>query len=134
MTTSGLPWPTTSRLPARGVCHNAVISINEEVFIIDLNAIPLGGYDVVLDTQWLATLGPILWDFGLLTMSFWRHDHQVQWSGLHHTMHNVKLHVVDGCELLDALLQEFDGVFSEPTSLLPTRTRGHRIHLPRTRR
>jgi hypothetical protein len=34
-------------------------------------ALPLAGYGVVLDTQWLATLGPILWDFGRLTLSFW---------------------------------------------------------------
>jgi hypothetical protein len=25
---------------------------------------PLAGYDMVLGTQWLATLGPILCDFG----------------------------------------------------------------------
>ena len=26
-------------------------------------AMPLGGCDVILGTQWLRTLGPILWDF-----------------------------------------------------------------------
>lgn len=42
-----------------------MISIAKEDFVIDLYEIPLGRYDVVLGTQWLATLGPILWDFGL---------------------------------------------------------------------
>lgn len=92
-----------------------MITIDKEVSVINLYTISLGGYDVVLGTQWLATLGPILWDFGLLTMSFWRHDHQVQWSGLRQMMHNVKLHACDCHELLDALIWEFDNVFSKPT-------------------
>lgn len=36
----------------------------------------------MLGTQWLATLGPILWDFGALTMSFWRSGHQVCWHSM----------------------------------------------------
>ena len=31
---------------------------------------PLGGCDVILGTQWLRTLGPILWDFVELWMHF----------------------------------------------------------------
>jgi hypothetical protein len=30
----------------------------------------LGGFDLVLGVQWLWTLGPIIWDFGALAMSF----------------------------------------------------------------
>lgn len=56
-------------------CPNALITIAKEVYVIDLYEIPLDGYDVVLGMQWLSMLGPILWDFGLLTMIFWRHDH-----------------------------------------------------------
>lgn len=44
-----------------GSMHNFIFG--GEVFITDLYAIALGGYDVVLGTQWLAALGPILWDF-----------------------------------------------------------------------
>lgn len=58
------------RVAYAGVCHNAMITIADESFFIDLHTIPLGGYDIVLDTQWLATLSPILWDFGLLTVAF----------------------------------------------------------------
>lgn len=32
--------------------------------------LPLGGCDVVLGIQWLLTLGPVLWDFSQLIMSF----------------------------------------------------------------
>ena len=33
-------------------------------------SLPLGGCDVVLGSQWLPTLGPILWDFAKLWMQF----------------------------------------------------------------
>ena len=36
----------------------------------DMFSLPLGGCDVVLGTQWLHTLGPILWDFVELWMQF----------------------------------------------------------------
>jgi hypothetical protein len=57
--------------------NGEAFSINGEVFSVDFFTQPLTGYDVVLGTLWLASLGPILWDFGALTMSFWRSDHQV---------------------------------------------------------
>ena len=47
-----------------GVCFEAYI------FVDDLNVLFLGGYDVVLGSSWLSTLGEILWDFKLLTMKF----------------------------------------------------------------
>jgi hypothetical protein len=42
-------------------------SISGEGFTTDFFALPLAGYDIVLCTQWLASLGLILWDFGALT-------------------------------------------------------------------
>jgi len=33
---------------------------------------PLAGYDVVLGAQWLATLGPKLWDFHAGSVSSWQ--------------------------------------------------------------
>jgi hypothetical protein len=57
------------RVPCPGVYRGVLFFINEE-FSADFFILPLAGYDVVLDTQWLASLGPILWDFGALTMSF----------------------------------------------------------------
>lgn len=53
-----------------------------KVFAIDYYAIPLDEFDVVLGIQWLATLGPILWDFSKNTMAFWRATRMVSWQGL----------------------------------------------------
>lgn len=40
------------------------------MFQVDLYILPLAGCDVVLGTQWLRILGPILWNFVSLTMEF----------------------------------------------------------------
>ena len=58
------------RVPCLGVLARATFRIDGEAFRANVCALPLAGYDIVLGTQWLATLGPILWDFGALTMSF----------------------------------------------------------------
>jgi hypothetical protein len=39
-------------------------------FHVDLYVMSLAGYDVVLGTQWMATLGPIVWDLTARTMAF----------------------------------------------------------------
>lgn len=74
------------RMPCVGFSAGTPIAIESEDFAVDLCVIPLGGYDIVLGTQWLATLGPILWDFGQLSMSLWRHDHPITW---HDVMHHL---------------------------------------------
>jgi hypothetical protein len=43
----------------------------------------LGGCDVVLGVEWLRTLGPVLWDFQLMTMAFNQASHHVILQGLH---------------------------------------------------
>ena len=58
------------RVTCLGVLRRTPISITGEAFKVDLFALPLASYDVVLGTHWLASLGPILWDFSALTMSF----------------------------------------------------------------
>ncbi|CAO2161375.1 unnamed protein product [Urochloa humidicola] len=116
------------RVPCAGVFRNATFTIGGEVFSSDFFVLPLAGYDVVLGTQWLATLGPILWDFGQLTMSFWRTDHRVEWRGVAGAA-SPHLHSSEGRNLLDELLTAFDDVFSEPRGLPPQRARDHRIHL-----
>ena len=57
------------KVPCPGVYRAATFSIEGASFSADFFALPLAGYDVVLGTQWLATLGPILWDFGALSMT-----------------------------------------------------------------
>lgn len=65
--------------------HHDVCEDRWEPFSITLYVVPLEGYDLVLGVQWLRTLGPVLWDFKHLSMSFWRDDHHV--SGLEWTSH-----------------------------------------------
>jgi hypothetical protein len=43
-----------------GMYHIVPFSIDGESFSTDFFALPLAGYDVVLGTQWLASLGLIL--------------------------------------------------------------------------
>jgi hypothetical protein len=65
-----------------GVIREATLSIGSDMFFADLFVMPLAGYDVVLGTQWLATLGPIVWDFSMRTLTFRRHTREVCWHGL----------------------------------------------------
>ena len=46
------------------------ISIGDYNLRSNMFVMPLGGCDVILGTQWLRTLGPILWDFAELWMHF----------------------------------------------------------------
>ena len=55
-------------LPCKGKCHNVRISMGDYKLRSDMFSLTLGGCDVVLGTQWLCTLGPILWDFAELWM------------------------------------------------------------------
>jgi hypothetical protein len=114
------------RVPCLGVYRAMVFTISSEGFTTDFFALPLAGYDSVLGTQWLASLGPILWDFG--DMSFWHHDHQVYWQGATGPA-SPSLQVCEGNNLMDALLDAFAAIFTKPTSLPPPRSRDHSINL-----
>ena len=59
-----------SILPCKGKCHNVCISIGYYNLCSNMFSMPLGGCDVILGTQWLRTLGPILWDFVEVWMQF----------------------------------------------------------------
>jgi hypothetical protein len=110
-----------------GLLPQAAITIGHEAFVVDLYAIPLGGFDVVLGTRWLKTLGPIPWDFTQLCMSFWRSDHRVEWYGIAASTKPRHIHVFSGKDLLDNLLTSYTDVFTEPRGLPPPRAHDHRI-------
>jgi hypothetical protein len=67
---TGLPVQPRPRLTATvangekiacpGVIRHAPLSIDNTSFTVDLFVMPLAGYDIVLGTQWMATLGPIV--------------------------------------------------------------------------
>jgi hypothetical protein len=61
------------RVTSGEVCRAAAMTVGSEQFHANFYALPLDGFDVVLDVQWLWTLGPILWDFDDMKMTFW-HD------------------------------------------------------------
>jgi len=65
------------RISCRGTIRRAEFFVDDELFTADLFVLPLTGDVIVLGTQWLATLGPILWDFSAHKMSFWRRRHQI---------------------------------------------------------
>jgi hypothetical protein len=65
-----------------GVYRSTPFVIAGEHFTADFFALPLAGYDVVLGTRWLASLGPILWDFSTLRMAFTHEGRPVFWQGL----------------------------------------------------
>jgi hypothetical protein len=115
-------------VPCSGVYHGATFSINGEAFSGDFFALPLAGYDVVLGTQWLTSLGSILWDFGTLTISFWRGDHQVCWRG-QVSPSSPALRACTGDDLLPALLNAFAAIFTEPEGMPPPHSRDHGITL-----
>lgn len=112
-----------------GVHRGLLIDINNESFNIDCYALPLEGYDIVLGVQWLHVLGPIVWDFDLLTMSFWWHDHQVTRHGIASGRTAPRVHACAQERVLSDLLQEFETVFAEPRGLPPARRHDHHIHL-----
>lgn len=111
----------------RSLLRHAAIVIDKEHFVDDLHAIPLGGFDVVLGTRFLKTLGPILWDFSRLWMSFWHVDHRVEWYGLAAPGRPTHIHVCAGRELLDSLLADYTEIFGDTTGLPPPRVQDHHI-------
>ncbi|KAJ0077699.1 hypothetical protein Patl1_35564 [Pistacia atlantica] len=51
------------KLSSPGKCSNVQLKLQKIPFFVDFFILPLEGYDVVLGTQWLRTLGPIQWGF-----------------------------------------------------------------------
>jgi hypothetical protein len=112
-----------------GVCRTMRLFIDKEEIIINLFIIPLEGYDRVLSTHWLRTLGPILWDFEQGHMSCWRDDHRVVWMSMTPQSRATVVHALDAIDPMPLLLQEFTGIFDTLTGLPLPRSLNHRIHL-----
>jgi hypothetical protein len=116
------------RITCPGVLRQAPISIDNTEFNTDLFVMPLAGYDLVLGTQWMVSLGPIVWDFTARTLSFTYHDRATCWSDVAAPRETL-VAVTTALSLLDELLAFFTGVFAEPTGLPPQRARDHTIVL-----
>jgi hypothetical protein len=136
---SGLPIQPRPRLTATvangekvscpGVLRQAPVTIDGREFRVDLFVMPLARFDVLLGTVWMATLGPIIWDFTTRTMTFQQRGRVVCWHGMPPpTAPGLHTTTADD-SLLDGLLGAFTDVFTEPTGLPPVRTRDHHIVL-----
>jgi hypothetical protein len=118
------------RIASPGKAIAQSVHIGGEAFNIDLYALPLGDYDMVLGVQWLRMLGPILWDFARHTLAFSRHGKHVVWRSVDATPGPATTALQDSNgDLLDVLLEEFTSVFQEPQGLPPRRRLSHRIRL-----
>lgn len=107
------------QVTSSGICANTQFAIDHEEFFVDCYVVPLNGFDVVLIVQWLYTLGSNLWDFMKLTMSFWRDDHRVTWTGLDATPAGTQTCALTGQDLMEDLLEQFVVLFEEPHGLTP---------------
>ncbi|KAJ0014861.1 hypothetical protein Pint_19820 [Pistacia integerrima] len=53
-----------------GMCGDVALNLDGHELVVDLFVLPLRGANIVLDAQWLATLGPVIMDYKELTLSF----------------------------------------------------------------
>jgi hypothetical protein len=125
------------------------LSISTSFYLIGL-----GGCDMVLGVEWLSTLGPILWDFSLMTMQFTFFGITTRLTGLnpkglsmeegpnflkHSPFANkgffLKLVALESKldppsipETIQTLLNSFSSVLNEPSGLPPIRLLDHQIN------
>ncbi|XP_066311855.1 uncharacterized protein [Miscanthus floridulus] len=117
------------RIACPGVLRRAPIAIAGEAFCVDLYVMPLAGYDVVLGTQWMVTLGKMVWDFTTRTVAFTRHGRTICWEDVCARQEPRLTAVMSSTTLLEELLTTFGGLFTEPAGLPPQRARDHSIVL-----
>lgn len=60
-----------------GRCRDLPFSIDSELFRINCFAFDLCTVDVILGTEWLQTLGLVLWDFRNMRMAIWHSTREV---------------------------------------------------------
>ena len=101
------------RVVCRGLARDVAICIAGSFFTVDCYTIPLDCYDMVLGVSFLRTLGPILWDFDDLCMTFWHHGQRLLWKGIGSTRWDIqptgRLHSIssESSPLLNRLLESF---------------------------
>ncbi|XP_044983533.1 uncharacterized protein LOC123450250 [Hordeum vulgare subsp. vulgare] len=119
------------RLQCHGLARDVPITIGGEHFSITCAGIDLGCFDFILGVDFLRTLGPIVWDFHALTMTFWRLGRQIRWDGIGGATPAVPhLQLAAASSetehpLLDPLLQQHSALFDEPRGLPPARVYDH---------
>ena len=117
------------RITCSGVMRHTAFSVQGDAFSTDLFVMPRAGYDVVLGTQWLGTLGLVTWDFQRRTMSFTRQGRTICWPCTQGTTTLAVRSTTASAYLLDELLHSSNSVFTEPQGLPPQCSRDHSITL-----
>ncbi|GJZ10399.1 putative mitochondrial protein [Tanacetum coccineum] len=59
-----------NKISTTSMCKKFSWMLNGKTFCTDAMLLPLGGCEMVLEVQWLATLGDIMWNFTSLKMQF----------------------------------------------------------------
>lgn len=59
-----------AQITSSAICKKMQWVMYGTIFEADMRLLPLGGCDLVLGVEWLAELGPIVWDFKILKMEF----------------------------------------------------------------
>jgi hypothetical protein len=108
------------RVACSGVIRHTPFSIDATSLATDLFVMPLAGYDLVLGTRWLGTLGPIVWDFATRSVSFQQQGRTICWMGAPSPT-TLRLRSVAAASgtLLDEFLASYGDIFAEPTGLPP---------------
>ncbi|GJY43081.1 reverse transcriptase [Tanacetum coccineum] len=120
-------------LTSHHVCKGLTWKLQGETFQVDMMLIPLGGCEMVLGVQWLATLEDIVCNFLKLRMEFNYQGRRVALRGAPQTAEfmstcsDLALTNVHLC--LSTLLQEYEEVFTVLKSIPPHRIHDHRIPL-----
>ncbi|KAJ0970323.1 hypothetical protein J5N97_023200 [Dioscorea zingiberensis] len=66
-----------------GACFQVPLKIDQALFKVDLMLLPIYGADVVLGVQWMAKLGPVLFDYQHLWMEIESDGSRIRFQGLH---------------------------------------------------
>ncbi|PRQ60730.1 putative nucleotidyltransferase, Ribonuclease H [Rosa chinensis] len=152
----GIQFHSASGEPLRpsGMVHEVKISIQDYSFTSSFLLLPVTGCDLVLGAPWLDTLGLIAWHFQEKIMGFFTNGQFHVLKGLtttHQSTHTQELFALIPSTHWDstaqtliptnppqsephtppiqALLDSFPDIFSQPVSLPPARPIDHRITL-----
>ncbi|KAJ0079679.1 hypothetical protein Patl1_22554 [Pistacia atlantica] len=91
-----------------GMCGDVALNLDGHELVVDLFVLPLRGANIVLDAQWLATLGPVIMDYKELTLSF-------NWDGTSLTLKGhpaqrvepIQLHQLERLMFVDSINVSF---------------------------
>ncbi|RVW71683.1 Transposon Ty3-I Gag-Pol polyprotein [Vitis vinifera] len=131
-------------LHCTALCSDFRWRMQGQEFITEVYVLPLETYDLILGTQWLATLGDISWNFNTLQMGFELNGKPYLLQGKNKLQEKMSpwadklkslveqpgLFAIQ--DLSDATLwaiQAFADVFEEPTGLPPVQDYDHQIDL-----